>query len=260
MKLRHAKNTFRLAAWLPCVALCLLAAACTDDDGDTSARKIVDRALTYLQNQKSRMNYPRYRKLGLPLTSSMMESTVKQLNRRLKGTEKFWSDDGGEAMLQMKADTLAELYQEKPETKAKIANAAGYGVFSNININLFLLSSGNGYGIVHETSSGKDTYMKMRGFGVGFGAGAKDFLVVVIFKSQEALETFTSEGWEWGGHADAAATAGDKGAEVGAQAELTGDMEIYTFTEAGIALQATVAGTKYWRDKELSPRPEDDKE
>jgi hypothetical protein len=79
-----------------------------DDDGDTSPRKIVDRALTYLQNQKSRMDYPRYRKLGLPITSSLMESTVKQLNRRIKGTEKFWSDDGGEAMLQMKADTLSD--------------------------------------------------------------------------------------------------------------------------------------------------------
>ncbi|MHC4553144.1 MAG: lipid-binding SYLF domain-containing protein [Planctomycetota bacterium] len=152
----------------------------------------------------------------------------------------------------MKADTIAELYEEKPETKAKIANAAGYGVFSNININLFLLSSGNGYGIIHENSSGDDIYMKMRGFGVGFGAGAKDFRVVIIFKSQEALDTFTTKGWEWGGHADAAAKADDKGAEVGAQAEITGDMEIYTFTEAGIALQATVAGTKYWKDDELN--------
>jgi len=80
----------------------------TDDDGDTSPRKIVDRALTYLQNQKSRMDYPRYRKLGLPITSSLMESTVKQLNRRIKGTEKFWSNEGGEAMLQMKADTLSD--------------------------------------------------------------------------------------------------------------------------------------------------------
>jgi hypothetical protein len=80
----------------------------TNDESDTSPRKIVDRALTYLQNQKSRMDYPRYRKLGLPITSSLMESTVKQLNRRIKGTEKFWSDEGGEAMLQMKADTLSD--------------------------------------------------------------------------------------------------------------------------------------------------------
>ncbi len=80
----------------------------TDDDGETSPRSIVHRTLTYLQNQHSRMNYPRYRKLGLPITSSLMESTVKQLNRRIKGTEKFWNDTGGEAMLQIKADTLSD--------------------------------------------------------------------------------------------------------------------------------------------------------
>ncbi len=160
----------------------------------------------------------------------------------------------------MKADTLAELYQEKPEARAKIKNAAGYGVFSNININLFLLSSGNGYGIVHETSGSEETYMKMRMFGVGLGLGAKDFRAVIIFKDKEALDTFTESGWEWGGHADAAAKADDKGGEVGGQAEVTMNMEIYTFTESGIALQATVAGTKYWRDKELSPRPEDAEE
>ena len=161
---------------------------------------------------------------------------------------------------QMKEDTLAELYEKKPEARAKIANAAGYGVFSNININLFLLSSGNGYGIVHEMSSAEETYMKMRFFGVGLGLGAKDFRAVIIFHTDEALEKFTTKGWEWGAHADAAAKADDKGGEASGQVEVTGSMEIYNFTEAGIALQATVAGTKYWRDKELSPRPEDNEE
>lgn len=153
---------------------------------------------------------------------------------------------------EMKKNTIAELYQEKPEAKAKIANAAGYGVFSNININLFLLSSGNGYGVVHDQSSGDETYMRMQMLGVGLGLGAKDFRAVIIFKTDEALKTFTESGWEWGAHADAAAKADDKGAEVGAQAEVTMSMEIYTFTESGIALQATVAGTKYWKDDELN--------
>jgi len=77
-------------------------------DGETNPRKIVSSTLTYLQNQQSRMDYPRYRKLGLPITSSLMESTVKQLNQRIKGTEKFWTDGGAEAVLQLKADTLSD--------------------------------------------------------------------------------------------------------------------------------------------------------
>ena len=80
----------------------------SDEDGPTSVRSIVSQALTYLQNQQSRMNYPKYRKQGLPVTSSHIESTVKLLNHRVKGTEKFWSESGAEALLQLKADTLSD--------------------------------------------------------------------------------------------------------------------------------------------------------
>jgi len=79
----------------------------TDDDGETSPRRIVSSSLTYFQNQQSRMRYPEYRKLGLPITSSHMESAIKELNYRIKGTEKFWSTDGGESVLQLKSDTLS---------------------------------------------------------------------------------------------------------------------------------------------------------
>ena len=59
------------------------------------------------QNQQERMNYPEYRRQGLPLTSAHIESTVKQLNRRIKGSEKYWSERGGEAVLQLAADQLS---------------------------------------------------------------------------------------------------------------------------------------------------------
>lgn len=64
-------------------------------------------SLGYLTNQRQRMNYPEYRKQGLPITSSPMESTVKQINRRIKGTEKFWSQ-GADPMLHLIADRLSQ--------------------------------------------------------------------------------------------------------------------------------------------------------
>ena len=94
--------------------------------------------------------------------------------------------------------------------------------------------------------------MKMAMFGVGLGLGVKDFRAVIIYRTPESLNTFITEGWEWGGHADAAAKAGDKGGAIGAAGDISADMEIYQFTEAGIALQATIAGTKYWKDKNLN--------
>jgi hypothetical protein len=70
-------------------------------------RAQVARSLTYLTNQQDRMQYPQYRRQGLPITSNHIESTIKQINRRIKGTEKFW-DDGADPMLQLVADQLSQ--------------------------------------------------------------------------------------------------------------------------------------------------------
>ena len=70
-------------------------------------RAQVANSLGYLRNQRGRMKYDEYRKQGLPITSSAIESTIKQINRRVKGTEKFWSE-GGDAMLHLMADRLSQ--------------------------------------------------------------------------------------------------------------------------------------------------------
>ena len=74
----------------------------------TSPRQVVARTLTYLRNQQGKMHYQEYRRQGLPITSSLMEAVVKQVNRRVKGTEKFWSEDGAEALPQLRADQLSD--------------------------------------------------------------------------------------------------------------------------------------------------------
>ena len=69
---------------------------------------ILDRERNYLKNNQQRMDYPRYRREGLPITSSPVESWVKQLNQRVKGSEKFWNADANpEAMLNLRAAWLS---------------------------------------------------------------------------------------------------------------------------------------------------------
>jgi len=70
--------------------------------------EVVGKSLGYLEGQKGRMSYAEYRKQGLPIMSSVMESTVKQIGRRVKGTEKFWSEEGVEAVMQLRADYLSD--------------------------------------------------------------------------------------------------------------------------------------------------------
>lgn len=78
------------------------------DEPAGSPRQVVTRALTYLQNNQERMRYARYRQQGLPITSSYVESTIKQINHRVKGTEKFWNEEGAEEILQLRADYLSD--------------------------------------------------------------------------------------------------------------------------------------------------------
>jgi hypothetical protein len=99
--------------------------------GSTAAarRKTVEETLTYVTNNRQRMNYPEYRCLGLPVSSAPVESTIKQINRRIKGSEKFWLQGGAEAMLQLRAAQLSEddrwkRYWARPR---KHRRAAGIG-------------------------------------------------------------------------------------------------------------------------------------
>lgn len=76
---------------------------------DDDPNKPLVEAVRYLTNNRSRMDYPAYRRLGLPVTSSPMESLVKQINLRVKGTEMFWDDpDGAEAILRLRAASLSD--------------------------------------------------------------------------------------------------------------------------------------------------------
>jgi lipid-binding SYLF domain-containing protein len=152
----------------------------------------------------------------------------------------------------MKEETLAKLYAQKPETKEMIKSAAGYGVFSNIGTYVFFLAGGSGYGLVVDNATGHKTYMKMRSVGLGLGMGVKDFRAIFIFKNEDVLNKFVEKGWEFGGQADAAAKSGEKGGAASGEAYIDTDIIIYELTEAGVALQATVAGTKFWKDKDLN--------
>jgi hypothetical protein len=76
---------------------------------DNDPRKIVASTITYLENNRLRMNYPAYRRAGLPVTTAWMESLVKEVNLRVKGTEMFWNDpQGAEAILQVRAAALSD--------------------------------------------------------------------------------------------------------------------------------------------------------
>jgi hypothetical protein len=95
------------------------------EDSESSPRRVVAEGLGYLKNHQDQMRYDEYRRQGLPITSSHVESTVKQFNRRVKGTEKFWSEEGAEAILQLRADYLSETEPMETFWQEREARATG---------------------------------------------------------------------------------------------------------------------------------------
>lgn len=154
----------------------------------------------------------------------------------------------------MRSETLAKLYRVHPAARGEIQHAAGYAVFSNIGINLILLSAAGGSGVAHNNRTGKDTYMKMVSGGLGLGLGVKDFRGVFVFENEKAYKQFVDSGWEADAQADAAAKSGEKGGAFAGATTVAPGVELYQLTENGLALQATIQGTKYYKDDDLNAR------
>lgn len=151
----------------------------------------------------------------------------------------------------MRDAVLAELYKQKPALKNRIKKAAGYAVFSNVGVNLVLASFAGGTGVVVD-KQGNETFMKMGSAGIGIGLGLKDFRGVFIFHDQRKLKQFIDKGWDFSGQADAAAKSDDKGAQLAVAGNVVDGVELYQLTKNGLALQATLQGTKYWKDRDLN--------
>ncbi|HYD58430.1 MAG TPA: hypothetical protein VEB41_16110 [Burkholderiales bacterium] len=152
----------------------------------------------------------------------------------------------------MRSETLAKLYKYYPNAKGKIGSAYGYAVFSNAGVNLIFASLAAGRGVARNNKTGKDIFMKMGSAGVGLGLGVKDFRGIFIFKSKKAFDDFINDGWEGGAHADAVAKGGGKGGSAEGAITVSKDMELYQLTETGLALEATIQGTKYFKDGDLN--------
>jgi hypothetical protein len=103
-----------------CAALGPPPSECADSD----PRKLVFESLRYLRNNAERMRYDDYRRQGLPIMSSAVESAIKMINRRVKGSEKFWSAPGAEAILQLRADALSETEPMRRFWSAREAHAS----------------------------------------------------------------------------------------------------------------------------------------
>lgn len=151
-----------------------------------------------------------------------------------------------------RANALASLYEANPKAKQQIAQSRGYAVFSNMGVNLILLSTQRGGGVLRDNRSGKDTYMRMLSAGGGVGLGVKQFAAIFIFHTDAALDGFREDGWDFSAQADANLESADQGEGMETAATVMPGTTLYQITEAGVAAQVTLQGTKFWADDDLN--------
>lgn len=147
---------------------------------------------------------------------------------------------------------LNQLYRASPSAKGAVASAAGYAVFSNFGMKIFVAGGGTGSGVAVNNANKKETFMKMVEVQAGLGFGVKKFRVVFIFETEKALNDFVNSGWEFGGQATAAATDGKSGAAYQGAMSVMPGVWMYQMTDKGLALELTGKGTKYYKDDELN--------
>jgi lipid-binding SYLF domain-containing protein len=147
--------------------------------------------------------------------------------------------------------TLEDFYKADPKLKAQVEKSTGYATFTTYGIS-FLIGGAGGKGLVHDRKTGKETFMEMAQASAGVQVGASQTRTLIIFKNEKAVQTFVEKGWEFGGGGGASAGVANKKVGSGAGENLIADAQFYTLTPNGLQFGGAVAGTKFWKDKELN--------
>lgn len=154
----------------------------------------------------------------------------------------------------MAKEALGHLYKIHPRARAAIEGSAGYAVFDDFGAHIFFLSTARGKGVAIDNKTKKEIFMKMFSAGLGPGLGVKDYRAVFVFETKKAFYDFIDSGLDLSAQADAAAKAGDEGAAFAGAFSVAPGVWVYQITEAGLALQATLQGTKYYKYGKLNDK------
>ena len=152
----------------------------------------------------------------------------------------------------MVKETLARLYQVQPSAQKAVSKSAGYAVFGNFGLKIFVAGTGTGKGLIIDNKTKEKTFMKMVELQAGLGMGVKKFRLVWVFENHKDVTEFINSGWELGGQTSAAAKLDDEGGAFAGAMSVSPGIWLYQLTDDGLALELTGKGTKYYKDDDLN--------
>ena len=147
---------------------------------------------------------------------------------------------------------LRHLYRAHPSAKKLVESSAGYATFSNFGMKIFLAGGGSGDGVAVNRRTQQEIFMKMVEVQAGLGIGIKKFHLVFVFDNEHALNDFVHSGWVSSAQTTAAATDGKHGASFQGAIPVAPGVHLFQMTDQGVALDATLKETKYYRNDDLN--------
>jgi lipid-binding SYLF domain-containing protein len=180
--------------------------------------------------------------------------TVAAVILSLSASSALSQDDKAKKQAEVRKATSASLekfYKTDPKLKDAVGKSPGYAVFTTYGLS-FIVGGAGGKGLATDNKTKRVTYMDMAQASAGLQVGVAQTETLIIFKTAAALQNFIDKGWEASGGAAAQAGAGGKSVGPGAGEQLISDALYYTLTKNGLQAGVALAGTKYWKDKDLN--------
>ena len=149
---------------------------------------------------------------------------------------------------------LHRLYDKVPSAQNVIKNCYAYATLSNTGIKLGLLGDAHGRGLAINNSTGEKVYMRMKEMGIGLGLGVKEYDLIFVIGTEKAWNAFISGDIKFAGSAEASASDGQAGGAIEGASIAANGIWVYQMTKKGLALDASIKGTKIYADKKLNKR------
>ncbi len=151
---------------------------------------------------------------------------------------------------------MLERFRSLDETNSFLSQAVGYAIFPTIGKGGIGIGGAYGEGCVYKGGA-RAGAVKMGQVTIGFQLGGQAYSQLVIFKTGDAYDSFTSGSFEFGADATAVALtygaqagAGTKGASASAGEESGGaqwyrGMAVFTIAKGGLMYEAAIGGQKF---------------
>ncbi len=154
--------------------------------------------------------------------------------------------------LQVKA--LQNLYAKVPSAENVIKNCYAYATLSNTGIKIGLFGDAHGRGLAVNNVTGEKVYMRMKEMGLGIGIGVKEYDLIFVIGTEKAWNAFISGDIKFASSAEASASDGKAGGAIEGASIAANGVWVYQMTKKGLALDASIKGTKIYADKKLNKK------